>query len=994
MIAIRSSCLSFLLLCSLCASHLFANDDGIKPAAASDNSALTKEPSVNPAADSAKVMAVFQKYCLSCHSDNDPEGDVIVSSLAKAVAGKSSSGKWIVPGVPAESLIYRTMSGELEPKMPPEEEPQPTKAELDLVRAWIAGGAKIDVDHPAPSKPQPSSAQSAKSFVSSALSLDASRIAVGRVGKVEITEAEPGNQVAGKTENAKAETGKVIGEIVGFSGKVTSLRLSADGKLLIVGSGRVGVDGEISLVDLKTLNVVQRFQGHNDIVYCASLSPDGKWLASGSYDRKIILWDVATRKQKSQLTGHNGAIYDLDFNPTGNILATASGDQTVKLWSVPEGARLDTLGQPEGEMRCVRFSSDGKLVYATGADRQIRQWLVDPSATAGSPMQLARFAHEREVLRMTMLNDQALVTASSDGTVKLWSMPELLPLGELTTIETLPIAICTSDSSKAIVVDLKGNRKALPIDPARLTSLGKSNGPKEIAQDGTKVATAMPSATKDASNANQPGVAKEMAKLVESEPNNQIASATAITLPVEITGAIQTVDTSGTADGSADGVQGSSTTSSLDSDVDLFAFTAQAGKPWIVEVFAAKEKSSLDSLIDIVDQSGKPVLQTRLQAVRESYFTFRGKDSSTSDDFRMHKWEDMELDEYLYSSGEVTRLWLYPRGPDSGFKVYPGAEARHTFFSTTPVSHALGEPAYIVRPLAADEAAIPNGLPVFPIYFENDDDPLRERGSDSRMTFRAPVDGTYYLRIRDARGFSGEKHHYRIVVREPAPDFSLTFGKLELTASKNTGAEWSVKAKRVDEMNAAIAIQLHGLPEGVLATNPVIIGANQLTAIGNVYASDLAAVTTEAIEIRLTAKTMPTDGSPAIERELKEKIKLTINDQKQASITLVSKTDPNQELTELVVRPGQTVTAMIQVERNGVAGGIGFGKEDSGRNLPHGCFVDNIGLSGLLVVDGQNTREVFITAAPKIEPGRYQFHFRSESKGNPTSKPIWLNVQQ
>ncbi len=590
MIAIRSSCLSVFLLYSLCTPHLFANDDGIKPAAR-ESGALPEEPSVNPNSDSAKVMAVFQKYCLSCHSDNDPEGDVIVSSLTKAVAGKSSSGKWIVPGVPAESLIYRTMSGELEPKMPPEEEPQPTKAELDLVRAWIAGGAKIDVDPPAPSKPQPSSALSTKSFVSAALSLDASRIAVGRVGKVEITEAELGNQVAGKSENAKTETGKVetgkvIGEIVGFSGKVTSLRLSADGKLLIVGSGRVGVDGEISLVDVKTLKIVKRFQGHNDIVYCASLSPDGKWLASGSYDRKIILWDVATGQQKSQLTGHNGAIYDLDFNPTGNILATASGDQTVKLWSVPEGARLDTLGQPEGEMRCVRFSSDGKLVYATGADRQIRQWLVDPAATAGSPMQLARFAHEREVLRMTMLNDQALVTASADGTVKLWSMPDLLPLGELTTIETLPIAICTSDSSKAIVVDLKGNRKTLSIDPARLTSIVRSNGQKEIAKDGTNVA-AMASTTKDSSNANQPGAAKEIAKLAESEPNNMIASATAITLPVEITGAIQAVRTSG----AVDGAQSDRTTSSLESDVDLFAFNAQAGKPWIVEVFAAKEKS-------------------------------------------------------------------------------------------------------------------------------------------------------------------------------------------------------------------------------------------------------------------------------------------------------------------------------------------------------------------------------------------------------------------
>lgn len=163
------------------------------------------------------------------------------------------------------------------------------------------------------------------------------------------------------------------------------MRLSADGKLLVVGSGRVGVDGEVALWIYKLRKVIQRFKGHNDIVY-APLSPDGKWLASGSYDRKIILWDVATGQPTTQLTGHNGAIYDVDFNPTGKILATASGDQTVKLWSVPEGVRLDTLGQPEGEMRCVRFSGD--VSRLRNRDRQIRQWLVDPSATAGSPMQL------------------------------------------------------------------------------------------------------------------------------------------------------------------------------------------------------------------------------------------------------------------------------------------------------------------------------------------------------------------------------------------------------------------------------------------------------------------------------------------------------------------------------------------------------------------------------------------------------------------------------
>lgn len=100
----------------------------------------------------------------------------------------------------------------------------------------------------------------------------------------------------------------------------------------------------------------------------------------------------------------------------------------------------------------------------------------------------------------------------------------------------------------------------------------------------------------------------------------------------------------------------------------------------LVDVDAARSKSNLDSRVEILDAFGKPVEQIVLQATRDSWFTFRGKDSDTPDDFRVHNWPEMELNEYLYSGGEVVRLWLYPRGPDSGFKVYPGAGKRHTFF--------------------------------------------------------------------------------------------------------------------------------------------------------------------------------------------------------------------------------------------------------------------------------------------------------------------------
>ena len=104
------------------------------------------------------------------------------------------------------------------------------------------------------------------------------------------------------------------------------------------------------------------------------------------------------------------------------------------------------------------------------------------------------------------------------------------------------------------------------------------------------------------------------------------------------------------------------------SEVDLFRWTAKAGEQWVVETNAARSKSPLDTKIEVLDSEGEPILRTQLQAVRDSYFTFRGKDSDTSDDFRVHNWQEMELDEYFYSNGEVNRLWLYPRGPDSGFR--------------------------------------------------------------------------------------------------------------------------------------------------------------------------------------------------------------------------------------------------------------------------------------------------------------------------------------
>jgi hypothetical protein len=921
----------------------------------------------------SQVSGILSKYCAGCHSGAEPEGEFSLQTLSSLRAG-TPDGAVIEPGQPDRSKLLNLMNGKAEPAMPPEDEPQPTADEVGRIRAWIEQGAlgrdsdTTAVPHMQAPALRPASPE--HHYVGAACAVGQDRYAVGVLGEVHLKEVQ---------------SERVVWKATGLSGKVNSLRASPDGRWVVVGSGVTGLGGQAVLLDARNGNVVRQFLGHNDSVYCASVTADGRFLATGSYDRNVILWDTETGQAVREFAGHNGAIYDLDFDSTGTILATASADQTIKLWRVSDGMRLDTLGQPEGEQRCVRISPDDRYVVGAGADRQIRKWqLVSRERADINPMLVARYAHESDVLQLAFVDAKRLISTSADRSVKLWETGQLTPLASLGELGDAPVGICNWPMGTVAVVTLDG--RVTPITASRLNgepadSHAEHSALVEVARLATDAAVAEPHAYQ------------------ESEPNSSLAEAIRIELPAEITGVIGEPDAS-------------------QADQDWFRFSAKPGDEWVFEVNAARSKSPLDSRLEILGDDGQPILRTRLQATRASYFTFRGKDSDTSDDFRLHKWEDMELDEYLYANGEVNRLWLYPRGPDSGFKVYPGFGKRYAFFDSTPLAHALGEPTYVVRELMPGEKALPNGLPVFPIYFENDDDAERELGKDSKLTFVAPEDSDYYLRISDARGFGGAEYRYQLSVRSPRPDFSLKIAGNKMEMPVGSGREWSVTASRSDGLRAPIVVELIGLPAGLVATNPVIIEADQQVALGCIFAAEQVAsdakdssdVTGEeptplateqkgeeqngegkaVYRIRLQART--TVNGREIVKQLTEELEISIVDLAEVQLRLVDAAEPARELSEVTIRPGETIAARLVVDRHGTQGRIGFGKEDSGRNLPHGAFVDNIGLNGLLITEQQSEREFFITAAPKVLPGRRQFHLRSDTKGNPTSRPIWLNV--
>ncbi|MFY8072357.1 MAG: c-type cytochrome domain-containing protein [Pirellula sp.] len=926
-------------------------------------------PESNPYA--SEIQPIFTKYCVACHNQSEHESNLKLQTLGNMLSG-GDAGPALIPGKPESSLILRRIEGLDEPKMPPEESPQPPPQDIAKIRDWIQKGApgsdiepslierwKRIASSPQENRTSGNPSHKTKAITATAL-LSPTQILLGRFARYEWTE---------NPEDLTPKTTKP------FVGKISQIRLDRDAKRAAICGGLPGLGGLVHIVDLQSMHngaeetsYLKAIESHIDILYCAVLHPTEPWVATAGYDRTIRLWNYQTGELLRSFDGHNGAVYDLDFDPSGNVLASASADETVKVWRVDSGQRLDTLGQGEAEQLRVRFLAtqipNSIDIIATGADRRIRQWrlpsLDQPSV---SPLLQSIFAHESTIHQLALSNDQhQACTGAHDGTIKIWDTRTWELIADMPTSKSLLTSMgWNADGSAVYWSTLDGE-----LQTHRLTEAIARKKQQTMADLDKSTANSLPATAPTQT---------EIPTVAESDQGpRSVATPQILTPPVKLTGTLKTQD--------------------LAQGGDWYAIDAKQGQRWQFEIFAERDKSPLDSLLEITDQNARPILRTRLQALRESYFTFRGKDSSTIDDFRLHRWEDMQLNEWLYAGGEVVRLWLYPRGPDSGYKVYPGFGNRYTYFGTSPIAHALNEPAWVVRELQPEQAPLSNGLPVFPIYYSNDDDPNRRGGKDSLIEFSAPVDGRYFIRIRDTRGLSGDDFKYTLSISQPNPRFVFRAETNEVTLRPDVGTEFVVSADRFDGLDGDIQIGFEQVPEGVKVVEPLTIEKGQLKAIGQIrpIASELAQIPTE-FEITLVAKSLIA-GREVVATE-QPKIKVKVNQTPTMKLKLVGKDDPDDApaLSSLNIRPGQTISAKLVIERGQLAGDIAFGGDDSGRNLPHGCFVDNIGLNGLLIPSGQSTREVFITAAPIVQPQRRVFHLRGNVDGNPTSLPIELIVQ-
>ncbi len=922
-----------------------------------------------------QVAPIFKKYCNGCHNADEKEGGLILESFDSALKG-GKRGAVIVPGKSDLSRLVLSVEKKVKPVMPPEGNEGPKANEIAVLKAWIDAGAK----GPSGKAPDPTllvtpkiatKGQVRQPVQALAWSRDGQRVAVARQGGVESISGNEALALALALSPRERGPDKPIRQLSGLRGVMNDVGFAVDANMVFVAAGEPGVFGEVRLFNTSDGSLIRTIQGHRDAIYAAELSPDGKLLATGSYDQKVKLWNVETGAEVRTLHGHNDAVYDVAFHPNAQILASASGDRTVKLWSVATGERLDTLNQPEKEQYAVAFSLDGKRIIAGGADKRIRIWDITAGGKEGTnPIAFSRYAHEGGILKLVFSPDgKMLVSSAEDRRIKMWETQSFTQLKVLETQPDWPQALSISpDNSTLLVGRLDGSLQSYP-----------------IANAGVGLVTSTP-LTGDPI----PPLASESAPMQtvdEAEPNDAFAQAQSISLPATVNGKFATAG-----------------------DRDLFRFEAKAGQVWMFETNAARKTSLADTKLEILTPDGRPVQRLVLQAVRETYNEFRPIDSN-GPDMRLKNWEEMDLNQFLYIGGEVLKTFRMPQGPDSGMQMYANGGKRIDYFDTSATVHALDEVCYIVEPYPVGTKLIDNGLPIFPLNYENDDDGERKLGNDSRLRFTAPADGSYLVKVTDTRGFGGDKHDYSLIVRSPKPDFTptLTGGK-DATVAAGSGTRVTFQIDRTDGFDGDVRFDVTGLPEGFSISSPTVVQAGHLqarAALSTSLDSKEKAPPKEAwANVKITATAIIHGQAVTKEAGTFGEIKLadkpnfvvflspdrqSLKAEENKAAPPAASTATPDDIPELVIAPGTTITAMLRIERSDKFNNEQRFDVDS---LPHGVIVDNIGLSGVMIRQGETERQIFLTASTWVPESSRLIYGISQQEGNQASKPVRLTVRK
>lgn len=258
--------------------------------------------------------------------------------------------------------------------------------------------------------------------------------------------------------------GKEIQSFYCNQSAIKAVAISPDGKFLLTG----GADGSVKLWDTIGKEVFT-LNSHKSPITSLIFTYDGKYIVTGSFDAKVKIWSIEDGKELRSLKSEGGPVLSLAVTIDNKLIAAGCGsmlrnDNYATLWDI-EGNKLNTYSDDGRVITNVSFTQDGKSLItgsrsmnlshsnvivwdlngkiiqsypvssgvesllSTGRGRFVYVGLFDQSIkkidlSSRDLISLAGHFGIVNSIASYGFNDEKILTASDDKTVKLWNLKE------------------------------------------------------------------------------------------------------------------------------------------------------------------------------------------------------------------------------------------------------------------------------------------------------------------------------------------------------------------------------------------------------------------------------------------------------------------------------------------------------------------------------------------------------------------------------------------